>query len=117
EETGGTHQGSYWFLYDANGNVGQVVKDATGYPVVARYEYDPYGNIIAQSGTYADANPFRFSTKWTDTETGLIYYGYRYYSPKLGRWASRDPIGEDGGPNLYTYVLNALPNKVDLLGL
>ena len=38
-------------------------------------------------------NPFRFSTKYQD-ESGWVYYGYRYLNPGLGRWASRDPIGE-----------------------
>ena len=37
------------------------------------------------------------STKYTDSETGLLYYGYRYYQPESGRWSSRDPIGEVGG--------------------
>ena len=53
------------------------------------------------SGTaIADDNPFRFSTKYLDTESGLIYYGFRYYSPSLGRFLNRDPLGEEGGPNL-----------------
>jgi RHS repeat-associated protein len=40
------------------------------------------------------ANPFRFSTKYQDDETDLLYYGFRYYSASVGRWISRDPIGE-----------------------
>ena len=32
------------------------------------------------------ANPFRFSAKYTDAETGLLYYGFRYYQSSLGRW-------------------------------
>jgi RHS repeat-associated protein len=43
----------------------------------------------------ADANPFRFSTKYLDAETGLYYYGYRYYMPETGRWLGRDPLGEE----------------------
>jgi RHS repeat-associated protein len=39
---------------------------------------------------------FWFSTKYLDHETGNYYYGYRYYSPSLGRFPSRDPIGEQG---------------------
>jgi len=99
----------YWFMYDANGNVGQVL-DATdpgNISIAARYEHDPYGNPIPipqppGPGPYADLNPFRFSTKWFDDETGLCYCGYRYYSPRLGRWISRDPIGEQGGLNLQS---------------
>jgi len=49
---------------------------------------------------------FRFSSEYQDTESGLVYYNYRYYSPELGRWLSRDPIGENGGFNLYAMVGN-----------
>jgi RHS repeat-associated protein len=55
----------------------------------------------------AKANPFRFSTKYQDDETGLLYYGYRYYDPGTGRWPNRDPIGQWGGDNLYGFVGNA----------
>ena len=58
-----------------------------------------------------------FSTKYTDNETDLLYYGYRYYSPALGRWLSRDPIEEQGGLNLYGFVNNDPVNKWDVLGL
>ncbi len=57
-----------------------------------------------------------FSTKYTDDETGLVYYGYRYYSPELGRWLNRDPIEEEGGLNLYGFVGNDPVNAYDLLG-
>jgi RHS repeat-associated protein len=43
----------------------------------------------------AKANPFRFSTKYQDDETDLLYYGYRYYNSNTGRWLSRDPLGEE----------------------
>jgi RHS repeat-associated protein len=62
---------------------------------VARYTYDPFGPTLAQSGEYAAVNPWRFSTKQTDNWR-LYYYGSRFYSPSLGRWLSRDPIGEPG---------------------
>ncbi len=91
----------HWFTYDANGNVGQLLKYVAGTSTVtlaAHYEYDPYGNVIVaddvDSSGIVSANPIRFSTKWFDVETGLYYYGYRYYSPRLGRWISRDPIEE-----------------------
>ncbi|MDD4406252.1 MAG: RHS repeat-associated core domain-containing protein [Parabacteroides sp.] len=57
-----------------------------------------------------------FFTKYTDNETDLVYYGYRYYSPALGRWLSRDPIEEQGGLNLYGFVNNDPVNKWDKLG-
>jgi len=42
----------------------------------------------------AMANPIRFSTKYDDDESDLLYYGYRYYKPSTGTWLSRDPLGE-----------------------
>ena len=47
----------------------------------------------------------------------VTVYGYRYYSPEMGRWINRDPIGERGGYNVYAFVENQPVNKVDKLGL
>jgi len=74
--------------------------------LAARYEYDPFGNTVFAAGAYAYENPFRFSTKYFDWETGLYYYGKRHYSPCLGRWLTRDPIEERGGINLYVFAQN-----------
>ena len=49
---------------------------------------------------------FWFSTKYLDHETGLYYYGYRFYNPELKRWLNRDPIEERGGVPLYCFVNN-----------
>ena len=101
-------------VYDHIGNIVAVVDDSGA--IVAAYEYDPFGNIIAQSGTEADEVPFRFSTKYFDPETGLYYSGYRFYSPELGRWINRDPLGEKVGRNLYLFATNASLLDVDYLG-
>ena len=84
-----------YYLYDGNGNVGQVVEE-TG-AIVAHYEYDPFGKLVDKSGGFADENLFRFSTKYFDAETGLYYYGYRYYELGMGRWLSRGPDGRRRG--------------------
>lgn len=63
------------------------------------------------------ASPFGFSTKFTDTETGLVCYGYRWYWPELGRWMNRDLIEERGGFNLYGMIGNDPVDRVDVLGL
>jgi len=65
----------------------------------------------------ARENPFRWSTQYTDNETDLVCYLHRYYSPSRGRWLSRDPIAEDGGRNLYTFVYNDPVNGIDMFGL
>jgi len=77
----------------------------------------PFGELIRASGPLAQANPFRFSTKYWDQESDLVYYGFRYYSPSLGRWISRDPIDEDDGPNIYAFIRNAGVNNFDPLGM
>jgi RHS repeat-associated protein len=108
--------GSQYFpAYDGNGNVTGLM-DNTG-TTVAVYEYSPYGELLRCQGGHAKANPFRFSTKYWDEETGLIYYGLRYYSPQMGKFINRDPIGENGGLNLYGFVRNNPVNLVDVLGM
>ncbi|YCM45274.1 RHS repeat-associated core domain-containing protein [Verrucomicrobiaceae bacterium 227] len=52
----------------------------------------------------------------TKLASGVRYYGYRYYLPELGKWPSRDPIGERGGINLYGMVRNRITSQVDSLG-
>lgn len=83
----------------------------------AIYEYGPFGEPLRASGSFAEVNPFRFSTKYEDPETGWLYFGYRFYTPSTGRWASQDPIGEAGGINLRGFVSNDPANLVDPLGL
>ncbi len=106
----------YLYLYDANGNVGQVLYASDG-SIEVKYEYDVFGNRINLPDPSEYDQPFRFSTKYWDDETGLGYWGYRYYGPRLGRWLSRDPIMESGGANLYGYVQNAPTFDSDSLGL
>jgi len=119
--------GSFIYFFDANGNVGQLV-DSTADPqsaavIAAKYEYDAYGNNLlnvastSQSGSYAAENPIRFSTKYWDDETGFGYWGYRYYSARFGRWLSRDPIFEDGGLHLFTFIMNRPIASIDAVGL
>ncbi|MDG2123280.1 MAG: DUF2235 domain-containing protein, partial [Verrucomicrobiales bacterium] len=112
----GPTPGTHATVYDANGNITALVDTSTAEPS-ATYQYDPYGNLLQATGPAAQINPFRFSTKYHDDTTGLIYYGLRYYDPNHGRWISRDPIGEDGGTNLYSFVGNDPINATDLLGL
>jgi RHS repeat-associated protein len=106
---------TYYPCYDANGNVTAYV-DEFGI-VQAEYAYDAFGQTISPGVDLASTFSHRFSTKYADDETGLYYYGYRYYAPGLGRWVSRDPIGEIGGDNLYSFSLNDLQNEIDSLGL
>ena len=105
---------TYIPCYDANGNVTRYL-DADG-NTVARYTYGAFGNIVSQSGPLAGFFRHRFSTKYYDAETGLYYYGYRFYHPALMRWLNRDPLEEEGGVNLYEFCGNATPYRFDKLG-
>jgi len=102
--------------YDANGNVA-VMLDAADGSIEAAYEYGPFGEYLRKEGDYADENPIRFSTKYTDEDTNLVYYGRRYYDPKDGRFVGRDPLQEAGGMNLYAFVANSSVNRWDYLGM
>jgi RHS repeat-associated protein len=106
---------THFTCFDGNGNVMALV-NAADKSVSARYEYGPFGEPIRVTGSMAQTNPFRFSTKFTDEETGLVYYGYRYYAPSLGRWINRDPVEEQGGLNLYLFNKNATLLYVDADG-
>jgi RHS repeat-associated protein len=107
---------TYQVGYDGNQNVAVLVSASDG-SLSASYDYDPFGRTLKSIGEYASQNAFRFSNQYTDSETGLIYYGYRYYSPQTGRWVNRDPLEEDGGVDLYAFLANNAISSIDLLGL
>ncbi|MCX8154903.1 MAG: RHS repeat-associated core domain-containing protein [Verrucomicrobiae bacterium] len=69
------------------------------------------------SGPLSQIFNYLFSTQPLDWETGLLYYGHRYYSPTPGRWLSRDSLGEEGGLNVYRFVYNDPIQNVDSLGM
>jgi RHS repeat-associated protein len=107
---------SLFVAYDGSGNVVGLLDGSTG-TAVAQYAYGPFGEVIELTpGTSGNPCPFRFSTKYDDDETDLLYYGYRYYNPGTGRWLGRDPIEEKGGANLYGFLQNEPIKHVDVLG-
>lgn len=116
---GGGSWESYYPTYDGNGNVSEML-NASGM-VSAHWEYDAFGNTTYKTAgswpSVASEFTYRFSTKPMDLHTGLYYYGYRYYDPVTGRWPSRDPIGEQGGINLYGFLANDAVSDVEVLGL
>ncbi len=106
---------TYYYLYDRLGSVIGLTDGAGA--LVVRYRYDPWGNLLATGGSNPGLeNPFRFTGREWDAESGLYYYRLRYYDPALGRFISRDPftaIGMSG----YAYVGNNPVNAVDPTGL
>jgi RHS repeat-associated protein len=122
------HMGNvrHYYQFKASG------KTVTG-QLVASYEYDAFGREVRAWGTntpvtsqppglpanrpWADLLPFHYSSKLRDADSGFNYYGYRFYDPGAGRWLNRDPIGEEGGLNLYGMVGNDGVNDFDIDGL
>jgi RHS repeat-associated protein len=101
--------------------------------IAASYRYDPFGNLISKSGSLADANVYRFSSKECHSNSVMYYFGYRFYDPNLQRWINRDPFWEYGfqqlfpvdtarpgrslDGNLFVFVRNYAENEMDPWGL
>jgi RHS repeat-associated protein len=104
-----------YYAFDGNGNATAPVNISN--VVVAQYAYDPFGNLLAKLGPLADANVYRFSSKEYHANSGLCYYGFRFYDPNLQRWLNRDPMEEAGGLNLFSFSQNGPLNILDPFGL
>jgi RHS repeat-associated protein len=79
-------------------------------------ELDPWGNVLNEFNPNEIDQPIRMQGQQIDRESGLFYNRHRYYDPQMGRYITQDPIGLNGGINLYGYVGN--PNQwIDPLGL
>jgi len=86
--------------------------------VVRRYEYDPYGNDVAVTGTWSASTPLRFAGGELDP-TGLYHYGQRYYDPATMRWTQQDALRQPADltqANRYMYVSGDPVNLVDPAG-
>ncbi len=104
---------NYYYLRDHLGSIRESTDSAGA--IQARYDYDPWGNRTKVDGGF-DAD-FGFTGHYYHAPSGLHLAPYRGYESKIGRWLSRDPIGEEGGLNLYGYVGNDPVDRIDPLGL
>ena len=107
---------TYIPTYDANGNVSEYIGSSDG-SVAAHYDYSPFGETLVASGPLAASFTHRFSTKPYCHATGFCEYQMRKYRPDIGRWMSRDPIGERWDRNIYCFTANLPTTRIDLLGL
>jgi len=103
----------YYYHFDALGSV-VALSDGDG-DTVQVYEYDVYGQVAASDPNHP--NPFLFTGRRYDTETGLYYYRARYYNPTIGRFLQTDPIGYGDGMNMYAYCGNNSITCIDPSGL
>ena len=112
--------GALLYCHDGNKNVSEAVTlDGT---IAAHYEYSSFGKVVlvtseSEDQSTANLNPYRFSSEYADDALGLVYYNYRHYNPCVGRWTSRDPIGEFGGKGLIVFLFNAPNLRFDVWGL
>lgn len=93
-----------YYMFDERGNVSERL-DGSG-STVSVDMYTAYGTRYTTDTT---GDPFGFGAQagyYTDTETGLVLCGHRFYDPAYGRWLNTDPIGYAGGINLYAYCSN-----------
>ena len=109
-----TNGQTYYYLKDGLGTIDDLA-DVNG-NIVQSYTYDAYGNIQSQTGLIVQ--PFTFTGREYDTETGLYFYRARMYDAEMGRFIQTDPLSFAGRDvNLMRYVQNNPVNWIDPLGL
>ena len=101
-----------YFLNDHNGS---VIGDIDECGVIRpKWAYDPFGNDIISESPHEGLG---YSAEYGDSETGCIYYNYRHYNPRDGRWLTRDPKPSTRIVSEYGFCNNQVPSQFDLLGL
>ena len=106
--------GFFYYHADHQGSIRNLT-DSSG-AIVNAYDYDAYGRMMTTSVSVP--NPFTYTGRERDAESGLYYYRARYYNPQTGRFLSEDPISfAAGDTNLYRYVFNNPVNLIDPTGL
>jgi RHS repeat-associated protein len=97
-------QGSTSDYYEADGLGSTTSLSSSAGSIANTYVYDSFGNVTSFTGTLT--NPFQYTGREFDPETGIYEYRYRYYDPNAGRFTSEDPIRFRGGIDFYEYVFD-----------
>lgn len=109
------NRGATWEFYQADG-LGSITSLSTSTGIVSdSFVYDSFGNVSASTGLFSQ--PFRFTGREWDAETGLYYYRARFYDSQNGRFISEDPIRFAGSSDFYAYTQNRPINATDPSGL
>ena len=104
---------SFFYHIDGLGSIVDLT-NSTG-AIAQAYVYNSFGQITQQVNSLV--NPYSYTGREFDPESGLYFYRSRYYDSRIGRFINEDPIGIDGGDlNLYGYVLNNPVNAIDPTG-
>jgi RHS repeat-associated protein len=109
-----TKDKKYSIITDYLGTPAQMYDDKG--QAVWEARLDMYGKVANFAGRSLSDCPFRYQGQYEDSETGLYYNRFRYYSPDEGIYLSQDPIGLTGGHKLYSYV-HDVNSWIDELGL
>ena len=104
---------NYYFTRDLLGSIIEV-GDSAG-QLVSRYGYDPFGQMALLTGTFQAT--FGFTGHFIHQKSGLYLTWFRALDSTIGRWLSRDPLGEHASVDLYVYVANNPLNQLDIYGL
>ncbi|MGB2220722.1 SpvB/TcaC N-terminal domain-containing protein [Neptunomonas sp.] len=108
------------FRYQYSNHLGSVGLELNSAAEVISYEeYHPYGSTAysaKNANIKAVAKRYKYTGMERDEETGLSYHTARYYLPWLGRWGSSDPIGVEGGGNVYQYCVSSPCGRIDSSG-
>lgn len=107
------HGKIYAPIHDSRGSTRCLIDISNG-SISGTSSFSAFGE---EKATGDIINPWRYSGKRIDDETGLVFFGKRYYDPNIGRWITKDPLGAPEGPNRYAYVLNNPMSHVDQHGL
>jgi RHS repeat-associated protein len=111
---------SVYYVHTDHLNAPKMVTQPSDNAVRWRWDRDPFGLTVVNenpSGLGAFTFNLRLPGQLNDSETGLNYNYFRDYEPAIGRYVQSDPIGLDGGINIYAYVESSPLVKSDPTGL
>ncbi len=100
-----------YYHADGNGNITCLINASQ--TVISSYRYDPFGNTTLHSAGPSDENVYRFSSKEVHANSGMYYYGYRFYDPSLQRWLIGTRWKKMAG-RIYTPMSRMIPRTITM---